>query len=240
MTHSGKRLALALAALPAAALAQDPILPDFSTGSFATSTANPYVSLDPGHSQAMAGRSPEGVVERDVITVIGPGPVIMGIRTVTVQDDAFKDDRLVERTFDHFATDAEGNLWYFGEDVTNFRYDDAGRLTGTDADSSWRAGVDGARPGIAVPARPVVGEVRFQEFAPANKATDFARVVAVDAVLTVAGREYRDVLQLFESSTSETSLREFKYFARGAGLIRADEGLSEALGQPEIVLDILP
>jgi hypothetical protein len=240
MTRFGKPLALTILALPVTALAQDPILPDFSPDNFATSAPNPYVSLELGHSQAMQGRTAEGVVERDVITVIGPGPLIMGVQTVSVKDDAFEDDRLVERTFDYFATDADGNLWYFGEDVMNYRYDDAGKLIGTDAESSWLAGIEGAQPGILVPARPVVGEVRFQEFAPANEATDYARVVATVAVLTVAGQEYRDVLQLFETSMSEAGLREFKYFAKGAGLIRAEEGLSEALDDPEMVLDIVP
>ncbi|MGL4235610.1 hypothetical protein [Tabrizicola sp.] len=236
----GLTTASALVWLPLAAFAADPVLPDFAAAKFGTGATNPYVSLEPGHSQAMSGRTEDGLVERDVITVMGPGPVIMGVQTVTVQDDAFADNRLVERTLDYFATDADGNLWYFGEDVTNYRYDAAGKQTGTDAQSSWRAGVDGAMPGISVPASPVVGEVRFQEYAPANKATDYAEVIAVDAVVTVAGREFRDVLQLFESSTSEPDLREFKYFAKGSGLIRAEEDLSEALDAPEMTLDLLP
>ena len=62
----------------------------------------------------------------------------------------------------------------------------------------------------------------FQEHAPANKATDHAEVIAVDAVITIDRREYRDVLQFFEASTSEPDLREFKYFALGIGLIRAE------------------
>ena len=231
-------LALTLATLPLAALAADPVLPDFAAATFGTGTANPYISLQPGYSLAMAGQAEDGTTERDVMTVMGPGPVIMDVATTTIQDDAFAEDRLVERTFDYFATDAEGNLWYFGEDVTNYRYDDAGNQTGTDRESSWRAGVDGAVPGISVPGHPVVGRVTFQEHAPANKATDHAEVIAVDAVITIDGREYRDVLQLFEASTSEPDLREFKYFAPGIGLIRAEEHLSAALDAPEMVLDL--
>ncbi|MBL9047386.1 MAG: hypothetical protein JNK34_08785 [Tabrizicola sp.] len=236
----GTALASAVGAVPLVALAGDPELPAFDAAMFKAGVANPYVSLELGHSQALAGRMENGSIERDVITVFGHGPEIIGVATVAVQDDAFADDRLVEQTVDYFATDAEGNLWYFGEDVTNYRYDAKGRLIGSDAQSSWRAGVNGAMPGIAVPAHPVVGEVQFQEHAPADAATDYAEVVAVDAVITVGDREFREVLKLFESSTSEPDLREFKYYAKGVGLIRAEEDLSEALDAPAMVLDILP
>ncbi len=201
---------------------------------------SPYVPLTAGYVSVMAGLAQDGVIEKDVMTVIGPGPEIMGVATTTVQDDAYDGDRLVERTLDYFATDADGNLWYFGEDVTNYRHDDAGRQTGTDTRSSWRAGVDGAVPGIAVPARPAVGDVQFQEHAPANQATDYAEVIAVDAVVTVAGRDYRGVLKLFEASTSEPDLREFKYFARGVGMILAEEKLSVARDAPAMVLERQP
>lgn len=233
-------LALALMGTPPAAFAADPVLPDFAAARFGTGVANPYVSLEPGHSLALAGRHRDGTAETGMTTVIGPGPRIMGVATVAVRDDAYHDSRLVERTFDYFATDQDGNLWYFGEAVTNFRYDDAGRPTGTDTVSSWLAGIDGALPGIAVPAHPQVGEVWFQEHAPANAATDYAEVVATDAVVTVAGREFREVLKLFEASTSEPDLREFKYFARGIGLIRAEEDLSPARDAPKMVLDLRP
>ncbi|WP_309666995.1 hypothetical protein [Tabrizicola sp.] len=237
---TGTALATTLLCLPLVAFAADPVLPTFDAAAFTAGVANPYVPLDPGYSTTMLGTAEDGTIEKDQATVKGPGPKIMGVATTTVQDDAFAGDRLVERTFDYFATDADGNLWYFGEDVTNYTYDDAGNETGTNTKSSWRAGVDGAVPGVAVPARPVVGDVQFQEHAPANDATDYAEVIAVDAVVTVAGREYRDVLKLFEASTSEPDLREFKYFAKGVGLILAEEELSVARDAPEMVLELQP
>ena len=80
----------------------------------------------------------------------------------------------------------------------------------------------------------------FQEHAPANKATDHAEVIAVDAVITIDRREYRDVLQFFEASTSEPDLREFKYFATDVGLIWAEEDLSPSRDAPEMVFDLQP
>jgi hypothetical protein len=229
-----------LMAAPMATLAADPVLPAFDAAQFGAGVANPFVPLTLGYTKVMAGQTDDGTPEKEIATVIGPGPEIMGVSTMSVQDDGYLGDLLVERTFDYFATDEEGNLWYFGEDVTNYTYDVAGTQTGTDTHSSWRAGVDGAMPGIAVTAQPVVGAVLFQEYSPAAKATDYAEVIATDTVLAVAGQEFRDVLKVFESSTSEPDLREFKYFAKGVGLIRAEEDLSVARDKPEMVLELQP
>jgi hypothetical protein len=52
----------------------------------------------------------------------------------------FEDGLLVEDTFDFYAQDTAGNVWYFGEDVTNYVYDAGGQLIGTNSSSAWRAG----------------------------------------------------------------------------------------------------
>ena len=48
---------------------------------------------------------------------------------------------------DYYAQDQAGNVWYLGEDVINYRYDDEGVFTGVDDAGSFRAGVDGALGG---------------------------------------------------------------------------------------------
>ena len=128
----------ALAAIPGAARAAEPVLPPFDAAAFAAPKTNPYMPLKIGTSSTLAGTRTDGeaIAEYAVLTVQGPGPVILDVPTTLVLDEAFEDGRMVERTFDYFATDSDGNVWYFGEDVTNFRYDDAGLLTGTDTDSA--------------------------------------------------------------------------------------------------------
>ena len=59
-------------------------------------------------------------------------------------------------------------------------------------------------------------------------------------MIPVAGREYRDVQQLFGASTPEPDLREFKYFATDVGVIRAEEDLSPSRDAPEIIFDLQP
>ena len=46
----------------------------------------------------------------------------------------------MEDRFDYYAQDTAGNVWCFGEDVTNYRYDDAGNLIGAKKIAAVRAG----------------------------------------------------------------------------------------------------
>jgi hypothetical protein len=221
--------------------AADPVLPVFDAANFVTPKTNAYFPLEVGTSSTLRGtRTDEPVEEYAVLTVQGPGPVILGVPTVLVLDEAFEDGVLVERTFDYFAADQDGNVWYFGEDVTNFRYDDTGKLTGTDSKSAWRAGVNDALPGISLSGAPVVGLTLFQEQAPQDEAMDYAEVVAVGLQITGPAGTFQDVVKTFEASTVEADLREYKYYAPGVGMIRADEELSEALDNPGIVVELQP
>jgi hypothetical protein len=214
-----------IALAPVASAQADPRLPDLSAADFSAAVANPWFPLTPGHVARYATVNRFGAPledgERSVTRVEGPGPVIMGVQTVAVLDEAWEGDHVVERTTDYFATDSAGNLWYFGEDVENFTYNDEDMLIRTDADGTWRAGVDGAMPGIAIPGAPAVGDSFYQEHAPANDAMDYAEVVAVN--LTLDGRT--GVLQLADLSAIDSDHREFKYFAPGIGLLRAEEEL---------------
>jgi hypothetical protein len=227
---------------PQAALAADPVLPVFAAENFASPKANPYFPMEPGTSRTLKGTRTDGdpVDEYVVLTVQGAGPVILDIPTTTIIDEAFEGGRLVERTFDYFATDKDGNVWYFGEDVTNFRYDDAGNLIGTDSESAWRAGVNGAQPGISLSGQPVIGLTLFQEHAPADEAMDFAEVLATDLVIEGPAGTFKDVVKTLEGSTVEPDLHEFKYYAPGIGMIRADEELTEALDNPAIIVELQP
>ena len=236
-------VAATLCLVAVAAHAADPTLPAFDPANFANPAPNPYFPLEVGHRNVLQGTGMDGdktVNEVGSMIVTGPGLVLMGIQTVQVLDQAEKNGRLIERTFDYYATDKDGNLWYFGEDVTNYRYDDAGIFTGTDSKSAWRAGVNGAVPGISISGNPVVGLAQFQEQALADGAMDYFEVMAVDATVKGPGGTYTDVLKTFDGSTSDPDLREFKFYAKGIGFVRTEEGLSEARDNPELVMEFQP
>jgi hypothetical protein len=233
-------IAVALLATPALA---EPVLPDFAAADFSTPKDHPYMPLVFGQTRTMMGLTMaegETVPELAVRTVIGPGPLIMGVQSVTVVDEAFVQGRLVERTLDYFAADAAGNIWYLGEDVENFTYDEAGGLTGTDNHSAWLAGVNGGLPGITMPADLTVGQPLFQEQAPVEEAMDYAELVETGLVIDTAAGRFTDVIKFYEASTVDPDLREFKYYAPGVGMIRADEHLDEGRANPELIVELQP
>ena len=125
-----------------------------------------------------------------------------------------------------------GNVWYFGEDVTNYRYDEAGNLIGTDSESAWRAGVNGALPGFIMPAYLTLGFNYFQESAPIDGALDQATTIAIGQFVSIDFGDYNNVLKVLETSDLIPDLREFKYYAPGQGLILVEEGLSADLSNP--------
>lgn len=246
MTHLTTATLLALTLAQPLLAQSEPTQPAFDPALFATSQPNAYFPLTLGHTITLSGTrvvdgepDPE-TAESAVITVMGAGPVILDVQTTVILDEAFEAGLIVERTFDYYAADQDGNIWYMGEDVTNFRYDDAGNFTGTDTASAWRAGVNGALPGIAMLAQPVVGQAIMQEIAPVEEAMDYAAYLAIDATVTGPAGTFTDVIQTFEGSTIDPDAREIKYWAAGIGLIRADEELSEALDNPGIVIELQP
>ena len=78
----------------------------------------------------------------------------------------------LERTFDWYAQDKQGNVWYMGEDCPRA---ENGRFVR--ASDSWEAGVNGAKPGIIMRGNPRPGDVYRQEYYPPGGALDQARVL---------------------------------------------------------------
>ena len=231
-----------------AARAENPSLPVFDAATFAAPKDNPWFPMKVGDHAVNASEASRdgdgddddgdfeeasGEVTRIIVT--GPGPVVLGVATTQILDEEWADGHVMERTFDLVATDAVGNVWYFGEDVTNFTYDDAGALTGTSTDASWRAGEDGALPGILVPGVPEIGQTMFIGQAPAAKEMAYWDVISTDATVTGPAGTFSGVLKLRHGSTLEPDDRELKFYAPGVGLVREEDGLSPALDNPEVV-----
>lgn len=231
--------------LVATSAAAGPVLPTFDPGAFEPGAAitNPYFPLASGYSRDYSGTAQDKdgkpVVERDVLTFVGAGPVLGGVQTVMVLDNAWQGDVHVEEAKDYYAQDRDGNVWYLGEDVTNFNYDASGTLTGTDSHGSWRVGVNDAVPGFAMPASPQPGFAYEQEHSPKDEAMDVGEIMALDGTLTGPTGTYTDVLTVFETSSIDPDLREVKYYAKGVGMIRVEEGVDESRANPEASADLV-
>jgi hypothetical protein len=184
---------------------------------------NPYLPLRPGTRWVYESSGPDP--ETITVTVTEDTRVVQGV-TTTVVHDVVRDaeGRLVEDTYDWFGQDAAGNVWYFGEDTTE--YDDRGP---PDHSGSWEAGVDGARAGVAMLAEPRVGDGYQQESYP-GEAEDVGEVLSLDEAVNVPFGSYSGVLQTEDTTPLEPGLVEQKYYAPGVGLL-----LEETVGGAERV-----
>jgi hypothetical protein len=224
----------------------DTVVPVFSLADFSDRTTfdNPYFPLFDGWTVTLAasGIDEEGeyFTEKSELSYGGLGPEILGVQTTIQHDLAYEDGRVVEETFDYYAQDNAGNVWYFGEDVANFIYDDDGVLIETNNESAWIAGENGALPGYIMPANPLIGFAYYQEVAVADDALDQALIQALGLTVTSGGSVFEDVLRTFETTELDPDAREFKYYAPGFGLIRVEEGLDLSFSNPELVFELTP
>lgn len=182
-------------------------------GDFVDEITNPYFPLEPGTTFIYEGES-EGTPTREVMTVTDDTKVILGVTTTVVYHLAYEDGVLIEETFDWFAQDVDGNVWYFGEDTKEF--DENGNVISTEG--SWEAGVDGAEPGIIMLANPKKGAKYAQENAP-DVAEDMAQVIGFEDSLCVEYGCFEDVLVTKEWTPLERGVVEHKYYAQGVGFI---------------------
>ncbi len=163
---------------------------------------------------------------------------ILGVQTTVVRDVAWDEGVLVEDTLDWYAQDTAGNVWYMGEFATNYEYDDEGNFIGTNTDGSWETGVDGALPGYLMPANPQVGDSYYQEFY-LGEAEDEGEIVSLNESISIDLGNYENVLKTLDFTQLEPDVSEFKYYAPGIGQVLADEGITEAGGEPELSPELI-
>lgn len=171
---------------------------------------NPYFPLVPGTTWVY-----EGAGETITVTVTDRTREIIGVTTTEVHD-VVRDEHgePLEDTLDWYAQDLQGNVWYFGELSQGFENGELASLDGT-----WRAGVEGAKPGIIMEAAPNAGDVYRQEFA-LGVAEDAAEVIGTTASEAVPAASCDgDCLLTRDFTPIEPDVEENKYYAKDVGLI---------------------
>jgi len=166
--------------------------------------------------------------EEDVNTVTFSTKSLAGVQARVVRAQVFFDGVLGEDTFDYYAQDKSGNVWYLGEDTKEFTRDANGNVIETDTTGTWHAGQHGALPGFIMPANPTVGFFYVQEEAPADEAVDRAKIVSLNESVTVPFGTFINVLKTEETSPLEPDVIENKFYALGVGEILIWENLDSA------------
>ena len=224
MNQTGRRPALILAlgaimlgTMPSLAAAHDPnftrrLMLD-ECGGFTSTGRNPFFVLEPGFRLVLTGEE-EGVTKRVVITVLDETEVIDGVETRVVRERETEDGELVEISRNFFAIcNRTNSVLYFGEEVDIY---EGGVVVGHDG--SWRAGVDGAKPGIIMPGTVLVGARYYQEVAP-GVALDRAEIVSLTEVVDTPAGTFTHCLKTVETTPLEAGVSR-KWYAPGIGLIR--------------------
>jgi hypothetical protein len=184
---------------------------------FAALVNHPYFPLPVGATWVYRGTTEEGI-EEITVTVLPHARVVNGVQATVVHDRATLDGRLSEDTYDWFAQDDAGNVWYLGEDTTAYDADGS-----TDKEGSWEAGVHGASAGIQMPAEPEVGD-RYQQEQLSGVAEDRGEIVALDASGRVPWGAFSDAIRTKDTTPLEPDLVEHKYYVRGVGVVLEEEG----------------
>jgi hypothetical protein len=205
----------------------DPVKLDPST--FSADIDNRYWPMEPGTQWTYREIDEEGKEVIVVVTVTSETKQIAnGVTARVVRDTVTDDGDLIEDTIDWYAQDADGNVWYMGEDTAEFEDGKVKTKKG-----SWEAGVDGALPGVIIPAEPVDDMAYRQEYY-ADEAEDNGEVLAVGEQVEVPAGHYTDVLVTKDTVGLEPNVLELKFYAPDVGPVLA-LGVSGGGGREELV-----
>ena len=183
---------------------------------FTTRIDNPYWPMDPGTRWTYRETDQEGAQLKVVVTVSDQTKKIAnGVTARVVRDTVTRDGELIEDTLDWYAQDKGGNIWYLGENTAEFQN---GKLV-TKA-GSFEAGVDGAQPGIVMPADPQDGMQYRQEYY-RGEAEDNGEILSTNEKVRSPFGQFENALLTKDTITIEPNVLQYKLYAKGIGPVVA-------------------
>lgn len=167
-----------------------------------------------------------GVKARVIREVQAETKKVGGVECLVLAEKEYDGETLEEISYNYFAQDEKGNVFYFGEDVDEYK---EGKVVSHGG--AWLVGKNATEPCLFMPAEPTIGFQYKPENSPPD-AEEWAEVGANDAELAAAGETYRNVLVIKETD-NPTRWEESKYYAKDVGLISENGKLNlVAIGRP--------
>ena len=191
----------------------DPVTLD--PADFVAKIDNPYLPMARGARWVYRETDPKGSSQKVTVTVTTHTKQILGIDATVVHDVVTEKGQLIENTYDWYAQDNCGSVWYLGENTKEY---ENGKVVSTAG--SWEAGVDGAQPGVVMPADRQVGLSYRQEYY-AGEAEDAAEILSVVEQAQVPFGHFRDVVLTKETTPLHRRVLEYKLYAQGVGVVLA-------------------
>ena len=179
---------------------------------FSTEIDNPWWPMRPGARWVYRETDLGGAEQRVVVTVTDRTyEVTGGIEARVVRDVVTEGGEPVEKTDDWYAQDAEGNVWYLGEDTAEYENGEVSSTAG-----SFEHGVDGAQAGVVMPADPEPGLAFRQEYYE-GEAEDHAEILSLDEKAQVPAGYFPKTLMTKDLVPTEPKVSEHKFYAKGVG-----------------------
>ena len=196
---------------------------------FTTVIDNPYWPMTQGTRWTYRELDEEGKALVVRVTVSNATKRIAnGVTARVVRDTVTSGGEVIEDTFDWYAQDDDGNIWYLGEQTAEFEDGKVSSRSG-----SFEAGVDGALAGVIMPADPEPGLAYRQEYYE-GEAEDNGEILSVDEQAQVPAGHYRDALLTKDTIATEPDVLEYKLYAPGVGPVLVF-GVSGGGGREQLV-----
>jgi hypothetical protein len=203
-------------ASPSSDLPQGSETVDLDPADFTTDITNPWWPMSVGSEWVYSETDQEGAKQKVVVTVTdATRKLANGVTARVVHDEVTEDGVPVEVTDDFYAQDADGNVWYLGEETQEYEDGEPASTSG-----SFEAGKDGAQPGIAMPADPTAGLEYRQEYLK-GEAEDRGEVIRTDVQAEVPFGHFTDALMTMDTNPLEPDVLEFKFYAKDVGPVLA-------------------
>ncbi len=202
---------------------------DLDPADFTAEIDNPYWPMLPGTRWTYREIDEEGNKVKVVAIVTRETKKLAnGITARVVRDTVTEEGELVEDTFDWYAQDSEGTVWYMGEDTAEF---ENGKIKSKEG--SWEAGVDGALPGVIMPADPQPGLAYRQEYYE-GEAEDNGEVLSTNEMAEIPFGQFDNVLLTKDMAALEPDVLEYKLYAKDVGPVLVF-GVSGEAGREELI-----
>lgn len=182
--------------------------------------SNPYLPLASLRQDVLENRNErvERTVKSDVHKTFKIGDLTVAALAVEDREFDARGD-LTEVTLDYFAQDDEGNVYYLGEDVDEYK---DGKISGHSG--AWLLGRDTQIPGLLMPAHPKVGH-RFRSEDVPKITRELDEIISVSETVTVPAGTWTNCVKIEEKASAGAT--EYKLYAPGVGCVKEVEGQAE-------------
>lgn len=214
-------------------------VPNFKAATFTqpSKITHVYFPHVAGTERLYANETEDGLVT--VFTeVLNETRVVSGVEARVVRHREYLEGVLTEDNYTWYAQDDAGNVWYLGETIDKYEYDDQGALIEVTHEGAWEAGKDVAgegtlaNPGYLMKAAPMPGDRYHQEYQE-DVVEDQAEVVAINVPVALADGTEKICVKIRDSSVlDEPGSVSFKYYAPDIGLVLEESGAERTLFLP--------